>query len=498
MFLHRRLAAFLAVAAIGFTACSGAATPAPTTVPATPVPATVAPVVTPVPVAAVPATPVPATPVPATPVPATVAPTDTPVAAAPVTIEWWHITTGDPGKTVFQGIADAYTAAHPNVKINITILENEAFKTKLATSLQSGEVPDLFQSWGGGIMAAQADAGVLKDITADIAPIKDTINAGALGIYAYKGVQYGVPWDMGMIGVWYNKALFTKAGISAPPATWDDFLADVGKLKAAGIVPARHRGQGHVAVHAPLDVPRPAHRRRRQPDPDGPERQLEHGRLHPGRKAGPGAQRAQSVPARLQGRRLQRRGRGGRQRQGRHGSHGPVGSRRSRRTRAPARRASAPTSAGSRSRRSTGGAGAPTDGVGGGNGIAVGKNASPEALDFLKFFNSVENATKINTSNIGLSPVVGTESAITDPNLQAVLAGRGKATFMQLYLDQATSRPWARRSTKRPSVSSTARRPRRRSARRSRTPRPPSSGASRAPWALGLILKSGPAPNRPA
>jgi raffinose/stachyose/melibiose transport system substrate-binding protein len=87
----------------------------------------------------------------------------------------------------------------------------------------------------------------------------------------------------------------------------------------------------------------------------------------------------------------------------------------------------------------TGGTGAATDGVGGGNGIAVGKDASPEALDFLKYFSSVENATKINTSNIGLSPVVGTEGAVSDANLQAVLAGRSKADFMQLYLDQATS-----------------------------------------------------------
>ena len=90
-------------------------------------------------------------------------------AAAPVTVEWWHITTADPGKSDFQAIADAYMAGHPNVKINITVLENEAFKTKLATSIQSGQVPDLFQSWGGGIMAAQADAGALKDIIADIA-----------------------------------------------------------------------------------------------------------------------------------------------------------------------------------------------------------------------------------------------------------------------------------------------------------------------------------------
>ena len=41
---------------------------------------------------------------------------------------------GQPGKSIFQGIADAYMAAHPNVKINITVLENEAFKTKLATA----------------------------------------------------------------------------------------------------------------------------------------------------------------------------------------------------------------------------------------------------------------------------------------------------------------------------------------------------------------------------
>ena len=46
------------------------------------------------------------------------------------------------------------------------LLENEAFKTKLATAMQSGTPPDLFQSWGGGTMAAQAAAGNLQDITA--------------------------------------------------------------------------------------------------------------------------------------------------------------------------------------------------------------------------------------------------------------------------------------------------------------------------------------------
>ena len=55
----------------------------------------------------------------------------------------------------------------------------------------------------------------------------------------------------------------------------------------------------------------------------------------------------------------------------------------------------------------TGGAGAATDGVGGGNGIAVGKNAPPEAIDFLKFFMSKENQNKLNTDGVGLSTTVG-------------------------------------------------------------------------------------------
>ena len=93
-----------------------------------------------------------------------------------------------------------------------------------------------------------------------------------------------------------------------------------------------------------------------------------------------------------------------------------------------------------------GGAGAATDGVGGGNGIAVGKNAPPEAVDFLKFFNSVYNAQKIETpstpggsDSMGMSPIAGVDSSGLAPSLQQVLAGRDKATFMQLYLDQATS-----------------------------------------------------------
>ena len=162
-------------------------------------------------------------------------------AAEEVTITWWHISTKDPALSDWQKMADDYMAAHPNVTIEITVLENEAFKTKLTTVMQSGEVPDIFQSWGGGTLKEQIDAGLLKDITADLdadgSAWRDTFAPGALAVFASDGKNFGVPWDMGMVGWWYNKDLFAEAGIDAPPTTWSEFLADVETLKAAGITP---------------------------------------------------------------------------------------------------------------------------------------------------------------------------------------------------------------------------------------------------------------------
>jgi raffinose/stachyose/melibiose transport system substrate-binding protein len=161
--------------------------------------------------------------------------------AKPVTVTWWHISTADEHKNLWQSMADEYTALHPNVTIEIQVLENEAFKTKLTTVMQSGEPPDIFQSWGGGVMNEYAKAGLLRDINAELdadgGAWRNSFGEGALGVYAYKGVNYGVPWDMGMIGWWYNKALFEKAGITGTPKTWTEFNDDVDKLNAAKITP---------------------------------------------------------------------------------------------------------------------------------------------------------------------------------------------------------------------------------------------------------------------
>jgi len=157
-------------------------------------------------------------------------------------IHWWHINTADAEAALNQSMADAFTAAHPDVSIEITILANEPFKAKLTTVMQSGSPPDLFQSWGGGVLGDFAKAGLLRDVTPEMTANnnewRDSFSTqGALNLYTYDGKYYGVPYSFGAVGFWYNKDLFKKAGIDATPTTWDDLLSDVKKLQAAGITP---------------------------------------------------------------------------------------------------------------------------------------------------------------------------------------------------------------------------------------------------------------------
>ena len=161
-----------------------------------------------------------------------------------VVIHWWHESTSDAQVGYWKSLADAYTKDHPNVTFEITNLENEAYKAKLATVMQAGDPPDLFWSWGGGVLWQYAAAGLTRDITPELTANnnewKDSFSAAAaLELYSQDGKYYGVPFDWGAVGMFYNKALFKKAGLDPekPPATWADLITDVKALKAAGITP---------------------------------------------------------------------------------------------------------------------------------------------------------------------------------------------------------------------------------------------------------------------
>jgi raffinose/stachyose/melibiose transport system substrate-binding protein len=363
-------------------------------------------------------------------------------AGEPVTITWYHIQNNDPGLSLWKTLADEYTAAHPNVTIDIQVNENEAFKTKLTTLLQQGDVPDLFQTWGGGGLRQQVEAGLVKDISADIASWKDTINAGALGMYEVDGKNYGVPFDLGLVGFWYNTKSFTDAGITAPPKTWDEFLATVQTLKDKGITPIALAGKdtwtgafywaylavrncGQAGMNKAVttgDWSDPcfvkAGEQFKQLIDLKPFQEGFLAAPWDGAGSGAAAMATYNGAMQLMGQWLP----------------GTVNA----------------NSGGSRAMGEglgwfpfpsvEGGAGDPFDGLGGGNGFAVGKDAPPETVDFLHSLVSLDAANRWGALNSGILPTTnGSEASTTDPMLSLVLDGRAKAKFVQLYLDQATT-----------------------------------------------------------
>jgi raffinose/stachyose/melibiose transport system substrate-binding protein len=357
----------------------------------------------------------------------------------PATIRWWHIQTGENEAAVWQKLADQYMAEHPNVTIEITILENEAFKQRLTTVMQSGDPPDLFQSWGGGVLWEFAEAGLLRDISPEFqGEWSDSFAAkSAVDLYGRNGEQYGVPFRWGAVGLFQNVDLFKQAGLDGScAATYSDFLANVQTLKEAGITPiALGEGEkwpGHfwwvyLAIReGGKDAFLSAYTREGsftdEPFVRAGERLAELIALEPfpdgylGLGYGDQASIFGNGQAAME----------------LMGQWGPaVAAGNSESGKGVENQVWCPFPV------VEGGAGTPDDVLGGGDGFAVGKNAPDAAVDFLRFITTAE-AQRLG-AEVGLTspPVVkGLEDTIDSEWLQKILDARNKAPYFQLYYDQ--------------------------------------------------------------
>jgi raffinose/stachyose/melibiose transport system substrate-binding protein len=159
---------------------------------------------------------------------------------AQTVVKHLHITTIPAEVELMNSIAADFMAQNPDIKVELPFLENEAFKAKLTTLLQSADAPDVFHSWGGGVFYEQAAAGVLRPIE-DVLSEEAKANVGTAGVSAFTapdGHLYGVARDVSEVVLWYNKTLFEQAGVDpASMSTWEGFLAGVQAFKDAGITP---------------------------------------------------------------------------------------------------------------------------------------------------------------------------------------------------------------------------------------------------------------------
>ncbi|MDB5587046.1 MAG: extracellular solute-binding protein [Devosia sp.] len=359
------------------------------------------------------------------------------------TIKWMHLEANPDRLKTMQDLAAAYEADHPDVKIEFQFLENEAFKAKLPTLLQSNDAPSMFYTWGGGVLKAQSETGKIRDITAamdaDGGAWRNTISPAAVDGLSVDGKVWAAPTQSGVVSFFYNKALFEKAGVDATTIkTWADFLGAVTKIKAAGITPIAGGGGDKWPLHfywsylamreagqAGFAAAKGGEGFQGEAFVKASQDLADLGKLEPFQDGYLGANWNDTQAVFGDGRAAMLLG--------------------FENTATPQNQANVATDGKGQPPENLGrfafplvegGAGLVTDDFGGLNGWVVTTNAPPETEDFLKFLtNEASEATMAEKNNI-LPTTLGAESGVKDPSMADSAAQMAKATWHQNYLDQ--------------------------------------------------------------
>ena len=138
-----------------------------------------------------------------------------------LTFQIWDVAQRDG----MQAMCDAYTAEHPNVKIEVQVTSWNEYWTKLEAAAMSNKMPDIFWMHTNEILK-YADNGKLADCS-DIVETEHFSDISLANASGSDGKLYGVPKDKDTVGLVYNKEMFDAAGVAYPDETWtwDDLVS---------------------------------------------------------------------------------------------------------------------------------------------------------------------------------------------------------------------------------------------------------------------------------
>ncbi|MEO5918387.1 MAG: sugar ABC transporter substrate-binding protein [Candidatus Limnocylindrales bacterium] len=131
---------------------------------------------------------------------------------------------GDPAEiTNQQAIVDSFHAANPKITVKVTVSDWDTYWDKLQTGIAGGDAPDVFAMDGPLFPDYQT-----RDVLLDLKPYIDK-SGYDLGQLADQAVtdftttdgQFGLPRDLNVVALYYNKTMFDAAGLPYPDDTWD-------------------------------------------------------------------------------------------------------------------------------------------------------------------------------------------------------------------------------------------------------------------------------------
>ena len=134
-------------------------------------------------------------------------------------IDVWAM--GTEGETL-PAVAEEFMAEFPDVTVNVTPVPWDAAHDRIATAITGGEVPDV-SLIGTTWMGEFAGTGGLDPTPSSIDP--GAFFEGAWNTTMVDGTAYGVPWYVETRLIYYRTDLAEAAGVTEPPASWDDLRA---------------------------------------------------------------------------------------------------------------------------------------------------------------------------------------------------------------------------------------------------------------------------------
>ncbi len=151
---------------------------------------------------------------------------------------WTEFTQGGEG-TGIEELVETWNAMGNGITVSHRPIGNEEFFTVIRTALAGGEPPDILQYEGYQQTRDFAEAGQLMDLTELWESAQDGFTLSEAGERActYDGRIYCIPYTYHTgFQIFYNPEILEANGIEVPQ-TWDEFVAAMDMLKAAGVTP---------------------------------------------------------------------------------------------------------------------------------------------------------------------------------------------------------------------------------------------------------------------
>ena len=137
-------------------------------------------------------------------------------------------------KKAMEELIAGFEAANPDIKVKWNNFDHEGYKSAIRNFL-TADPPDVAAWYAGNRMEPFVKAGLFEDVT-DVwtANGLDEQLKSAAASMTIDGKKWGVPYTYYQWGIYYNKDVYKKVGVSEPK-NWDEFVAACEKFNAAGI-----------------------------------------------------------------------------------------------------------------------------------------------------------------------------------------------------------------------------------------------------------------------